>query len=234
LFAACAIVVIAAAACSSSSERTVTVVAASSLQSALDDIAADWTSETGIDVNISYAGSQTLAAQLRDGFPADVAIVAGARIVVELSSGGSLAGEPVEFALNEVVLAFADGVEPVSVADLAGAGLIITLADPAVPLGDYTALAFANAGIDPRSIEAASLETSAAAVVTRLRTGDADAAVIYATDGAEFASSPLGGQLATYTAASIAGTSDEGADFVDYLASQAVRDRLLAGGFIVP
>lgn len=234
LLAACAILAAAVGACSDSAERKVTVLAASSLQGALDDIATDWSSESGVEVEISYAGSQTLAAQLRDGFPADVAIVASARIIDELSSVGAFHGDPIEFALNEVVLAFAAGVTPVTVENLVESGLIITLADPAVPLGGYTTAAFENAGLDRTTVDVASLETSAAAVVTRLRTGDADAAVIYATDGAGFVTTPLGGQLAIYSAATISGASDDGVEFLGYLDSPSARSTLEAAGFRLP
>ena len=234
LSAACVASALGAGACSDDSERKVTVVAASSLQGTLDDIAADWTSESGIEVEISYAGSQTLAAQLRDGFPADVAIIASVRIIGELSSTRALYGEPVDFALNEIVLAFASGVQPVAIEELIGSDLIITLADPAVPLGEYTAAAFLHVGIDPGIVGPASLEPSAAAVVTRLRTGDADVAVIYATDASGFANSPLDGALATYSAAAIGGATDHGIEFLDHLGSPASRSTLVAAGFLVP
>jgi molybdate transport system substrate-binding protein len=56
--------------------ETVTVFAATSLQDALDRIAADWAEATGHQVTASYAGSATLARQLIAGAPADLYISA--------------------------------------------------------------------------------------------------------------------------------------------------------------
>lgn len=222
-----------AGACSGSPQGKVTVLAASSLQGPLEEIADDWTQESGIAVEISYAGSQTLAAQLRDGFPADVAIVASENIVRELSSTSDLSEGPIEFAMNEIVVAFAADVAPVRADQLAGSDLVITLADPVVPLGGYTVEALQHAGIDIAAVRAASLETSAAAVVTRLRTGDADAAVIYATDAGDFATTSLGGTLATYFTIALSDSGDASALLV-HLSSPAAHQRLLEAGFLLP
>ena len=51
----------------------VTVFAAASLKTALDLIAADFTTKTGDRVAISYAGSGQLARQIIAGAPADLA-----------------------------------------------------------------------------------------------------------------------------------------------------------------
>lgn len=54
----------------------VTVFAAASLKTALDEIAADFSSKTGTKVTVSYAGTSTLARQIEAGAPADVIISA--------------------------------------------------------------------------------------------------------------------------------------------------------------
>jgi molybdate transport system substrate-binding protein len=48
------------------------VFAAASLKTALDEVAAAWTRETGKRARISYAGSNTLAKQIEAGAPADL------------------------------------------------------------------------------------------------------------------------------------------------------------------
>ena len=156
------------------------MVAASSLQETLEELSADWTAVSGFDIDISYAGSQTLAAQLLGGLPADVAIVANVGIIEELRSAGSLAATPIPIASTSVVLAFRPEVAAVTMGELASSRLILVLADPAVPLGEYSREAIVRAGLSPDDLHPVSLETSASATVTRLRTGDADVALIYA------------------------------------------------------
>jgi molybdate transport system substrate-binding protein len=56
--------------------QSVTVFAAASLKTALDDIAAQWQTETGKTARISYAASGPLAKQLDAGAPADIFISA--------------------------------------------------------------------------------------------------------------------------------------------------------------
>ena len=55
-----------------SAAAEVTVFAAASLKTALDEIAADFTAETGTPVTLSYGGSSTLAKQIAEGAPADI------------------------------------------------------------------------------------------------------------------------------------------------------------------
>ena len=50
----------------------VTVFAAASLKTALDEVAADWTEKTGVNVLLSYGGTPTLARQIEAGAPADI------------------------------------------------------------------------------------------------------------------------------------------------------------------
>jgi molybdate transport system substrate-binding protein len=54
----------------------VTVFAAASLKTALDEIGADFTNETGIKVTLSYGGTPVLARQIEAGAPADVFVSA--------------------------------------------------------------------------------------------------------------------------------------------------------------
>ena len=61
---------------SSVAAEQITVFAASSLKETLEEIAADFTSETGHDVVLSFAGSSALARQIEFGAPADIFISA--------------------------------------------------------------------------------------------------------------------------------------------------------------
>jgi molybdate transport system substrate-binding protein len=54
------------------SAADITVFAASSLKTALDKAAADWTAKTGNTVTVSYGGTPQLALQIEQGAPADL------------------------------------------------------------------------------------------------------------------------------------------------------------------
>src|SRR5438270_10999839 len=56
--------------------QSVTVFAAASLKTALDDVVAQWRTETGRTARISYAASGPLAKQIEAGAPADIFISA--------------------------------------------------------------------------------------------------------------------------------------------------------------
>ena len=59
-------------------------------------------------MRLSFAGSDELAAQIRQGVKPDVYAAANTRLPDELYDEGLL-GEPVEFATNELVLAVPEG-----------------------------------------------------------------------------------------------------------------------------
>jgi molybdate transport system substrate-binding protein len=56
--------------------QSITIFAAASLKTALDDIAAQWRTETGTTARISYAASGPLAKQIEAGAPADIFVSA--------------------------------------------------------------------------------------------------------------------------------------------------------------
>jgi molybdate transport system substrate-binding protein len=56
--------------------QSITMFAAASLKTALDDIAAQWRTETGTTARISYAASGPLAKQIEAGAPADIFVSA--------------------------------------------------------------------------------------------------------------------------------------------------------------
>ena len=89
------------AGCGSGSDSQLTVFAASSLQ---ESLTAYGKSFEGADVRSSFAGSDTLAAQIRQGATADVFASADTEYPAELHREG-LVEKPVVFAANELVIA---------------------------------------------------------------------------------------------------------------------------------
>lgn len=170
--------------------RTLTVLAASSLTEAFTDIAADFEAAApGTDVVLSFAGSQSLAAQVRHGIDADVFASADPWHARSLAAAGLLTA-PRPFAGNRLVLAVPEG-GPASLADLPAAERIVLGADTS-PIGRYTDMLLDaataryggawRAGVDARVV---SREPNVRLVATKVAMGEADAAIVYATDARE-------------------------------------------------
>ncbi len=102
--------------------RDITVFAAASLKTALDQIAADWTAQTGDKVVISYAGSSLLARQIQQGAPADVFISASTDWMDAVAQDGLIdPAARVDLLGNTLVLIAADpDAQPVKLSALPG------------------------------------------------------------------------------------------------------------------
>src|SRR5919106_6122167 len=88
-----------------SGDRTRLVVsAASSMTEALESCAPEFGEAENADVKLSFAGSDELAAQIRQGAKVDAYAAANTRLPKELHAD-DLLSKPVEFATNEFVLA---------------------------------------------------------------------------------------------------------------------------------
>jgi molybdate transport system substrate-binding protein len=176
-----ALAVVSALAGCGGGEPQLTVFAASSLQ---EPLGAYGKSFEGAEVRSSFAGSDTLAAQIRQGAPPDVLAAADTANPDELHREG-LVGKPVVFAANELVIAVPRGSEVASIEDLAKPGTSIVVGDPSVPVGSYTRKALSRLPASERGAILANLrseEPEVSAVVAKLAAGAADAGFVYATD----------------------------------------------------
>lgn len=221
----------------------VTVFAAASLTEAFRDLAADFERRhPGRPVTLNLAGSQVLAGQILQGAPADVFASADSVQMRRVARAGLVEGSPRVFALNELVIAVAEG-NPLEIrgpADLARDGVLSVLAAPEVPAGRYARRALDAAGVEPRP---ASLETDVKQVLAKVALGEADAGVVYSTDvrsaGGRVEAVPLAGggdAAARYVVARLpdAPHPDAARAFVDFLLSRGGRDVLAAHGFGAP
>lgn len=161
--------------------QTLTVFAASSLQPAFDKIAANLKSSQNITPTFNYAGTQTLTTQLTQGALADVFAAADTTHMKTLNDAGLLAGDPKVFVHNrlEIVVERGNPKGIHSLADLARSGLIVVLADPSVPAGNYAKQALAKAGV---TVHPASLEQQVTGVLSKVALGEADAGIVYHSD----------------------------------------------------
>ncbi len=198
------------------------------------------------DVKLQFAGSDELAAQIRQDVPVDVFAAANTKLPEALAAEGKLE-EPVEFASNQLVLAVpADGPGVESLADLQASGVTLVVGAEGVPVGDYTRKVLANLGAE-RSKEilanVRSEEPDVKGVVGKLTQGAADAGFVYASDvkatNGELKAITLPARLeptATYAAGVVSASKqqDVAKAFIDDLVSGQCHEALLDAGFGEP
>ncbi len=159
-----------------------TIFAAASLTAAFDELAAEFEAQhPGVDVlPISYDGSSVLATQLIEGADADVFASADEKNLAKVTDAG-LAGAGEAFATNVLQIAVAPG-DPKSVktlADLAKPGLLVVVCAAEVPCGSASRTLLDAAEV---TIAPASEEQNVTAVLSKVKSGEADAGLVYATD----------------------------------------------------
>ncbi|HET8970270.1 MAG TPA: molybdate ABC transporter substrate-binding protein, partial [Candidatus Nanopelagicales bacterium] len=160
---------------------TLTVFAAASLTESFDQLKSTFQdSHPGTTVTLSYGGSSTLAEQIVQGAPADVFAAASTTTMATVTDAGRNAGDPVDFATNQLMIVTPSGNTSVTgLADLAKPELTVVLCDSAVPCGAVADKAFAAAGITPAPD---SREPDVKSVLAKVVSGDAQAGVVYVTD----------------------------------------------------
>jgi molybdate transport system substrate-binding protein len=156
------------------------VSAAASLEPAFTAYA----EEAGIDAKMSFAGSDDLAAQIRQGVKPDLYAAANTSLPDELYADG-LVVKPSVFATNELVLAVPSGSSIDALAQLAEPGVKLAIGDEGVPVGDYTRETLSRlGGQESEAIldNVRSLEPDVAGIVGKLTQGAVDAGFVYITD----------------------------------------------------
>lgn len=131
----------------------------------------------------SFGGSNMLAAQIRQGLPADVFASANVGLPWQLHREG-LVTRPEVFTANRLVVVVAHG-NPLhidSVQGLEKPGLRIVMAAAGVPVGDYTRKVLERLGLSDLVGKAVSQETDVREVLSKVVLGEADAGFVYATD----------------------------------------------------
>lgn len=225
--------------------REITVLAASSLTDALHDAAVAFeAAHPGTTVTLSFAGSQALATQIRHGMDADVFASADAQHVLELADQG-LVATPTAFAGNRLALAVSPTLPgPLTLETLPSAERVV-VGGPHVPLGRYTdalltaaAAEYGASWRDAVEQRIVSREPNARLVVAKVGLGEADAAVVYATDAApEVSLVPLPQGLSpapVYLHAPLAPASPLALQWIAFLESDAGQATLTAHGFVPP
>jgi molybdate transport system substrate-binding protein len=217
-------------------DGSLTVFAAASLREVLPRIDAH--------ARYSFAGSDELAIQIREGAPADVYAAASPRDPDELAGEG-LVERPVVFATNRLVLVVpgdnAAGIG--AVADLGEEGVRLVIAAPGVPAGDYTRQVLETLGREDVLARVVSEEADVKGVVSKVALGEADAGFVYATDVAPIEDDvdvielPEEAQPEVEYSVAVVRGSDrerEARAFVERLLGEAGREVLREAGFGTP
>jgi molybdate transport system substrate-binding protein len=228
--------------CGSDDPSRLVVSAASSMTEALEKCAPQFGDAQKADVKLSFAGSDELAAQIRQGARVDVYAAANTRIPDELHSD-DLLEQPVEFATNEFVLAVPRGSEIDSIDDLTKEGTTVVVGSESVPIGAYTRETLARLPPDQEKAILANVrsnEPDVKGIVGKLTQGAADAGFVYVTDvnatGGELRAIELPADLepqVTYGAGVVtkAEQPELAEKFVGGLADGDCADALKAAGF---
>jgi molybdate transport system substrate-binding protein len=174
--AACALLAPSAGARSERASGGITVYAAASLTDVFPAI------DGG--ESYSFAGSNTLAAQIAAGAPADVFASANTSIPAQLYAKG-LVSKPVVFTRNTLVIVVprSNPAGITSIYDLTKPGVKLDVANSAVPVGSYTVQVLNQMGIASQVLaNVVSQETDVRAVLSKVELGQADAGFVYSTD----------------------------------------------------
>ncbi|MEU7578914.1 molybdate ABC transporter substrate-binding protein [Streptomyces sp. NPDC041068] len=193
----------------------------------------------GTELTISPAGSQELAAQVRQGSPADVLVTADTKTMDGLEEE---TGTPTVIAKNRLVIATREG-NPDKVKgleDLSNSKLKVVLADDTVPVGRYSKQVLDKQDV---TVKPVSKEANVRSVLSKVELGEADAGIVYKTDAATATDKvdaveipDAQNAVASYPAATLKGSknTEAAAAFVKWLSTPEAQKILRDAGFQKP
>jgi len=171
-----------ASASSQALSGTITVFAAASLQKTFTALASTFEKEhPGTTVKFSFGGSDTLAAQITQGAPADVFASANQSTMQTVEKAGDTTGTPTVFVKNTLEIAVAPG-NPKNIktlSDLTESGTKVALCAKTVPCGSAAVKVLAAAKV---SLTPVTYETEVTSALTKVELGEVDAALVYHSD----------------------------------------------------
>ncbi|MEW2449262.1 molybdate ABC transporter substrate-binding protein [Streptomyces parvulus] len=222
---------------------TVNVFAAASLTESFTALGKTFEKEhPGTKVVFNFGGSDSLAAGITSGAPADVFASASPRTMKVVTDADAASGTPATFVRNQLQIATLPG-NPDSIAslkDLTGPGLKVVLCDKSVPCG-----AAARKALDASRLELTpvSYEEDVKSALNKVVLKEADAALVYRTDvksardkveGVDFPESADAVNDYPITLLKDAPNAAVGKAFIELVRSAEGRKVLTEAGFTAP
>ena len=218
-------------------DTEIVVFAAASLTQTFREISNKFElANPGVKVTISFAGSATLAEQIKQGAPVDVFASASRSA---MSNVANEIPHSKTFAMNRVVIAYpiANPSNVVTSQDLNKKDLIWIQCDHQVPCGAAADEALAVDGV---TAQPKSLEPDVNSVLSKLLAGEVDAAIVYITDvfaneilrSLEFSNNVSA--ATSYSIGTPLAASSAAQAFVAFVLAQSGQDVLIAAGFDAP
>lgn len=157
-----------------------TVFAASSLTGTFTTLKSQFEkAHPGVNVELSFGSSTTLADQITAGAPADVIATADQASISGPEKAGQLAAKPVEFATNKLIIA----VPPNNPGGVTGVSTLnkatFVMCDVSAPCGAAGSQMLKNAGV---TAQPKAFFPDVATTLTQVELGEADAGIVYVTD----------------------------------------------------
>ncbi|MFF3904813.1 molybdate ABC transporter substrate-binding protein [Streptomyces sp. NPDC001848] len=222
---------------------TVTVFAAASLKESFTTLGKEFEKQhPGTKVSFNFGGSDTLAASITGGAPADVFAAASPKTMAIVTDKKDAATTPVTFVRNQLEIATLPGNpdKVSSLKDLTRSGLKVVLCDKTVPCGAAAQKALTASGL---KLTPVSYEQDVKSALNKVELKEADAAVVYRTDvraagdkvrGVEFPESAKA--VNDYPIALLKNAPDAEAAkaFIALVTSAEGREVLTRAGFLQP
>ncbi|MFF2963953.1 molybdate ABC transporter substrate-binding protein [Streptomyces sp. NPDC057963] len=222
---------------------TVTVFAAASLKESFTTLGKEFEKQhPGTKVTFSFGGSDSLAASITGGAPADVFAAASPKTMKIVTDAGDASGTPATFVRNQLEIATLPGNPDKisSLKDLTGSRLKVVLCAKEVPCG-----AAAQKALDASSLKLTpvSYEQDVKSALTKVELKEADAAVVYKTDvraagdkveGVEFPESADAVNDYPITLLKDAPNADASKAFIALVQSAEGQKVLTGAGFLKP
>jgi molybdate transport system substrate-binding protein len=246
-----ATIVLGACSSSSSSSATtsgsagstdLTVFAASSLTAAFNQIGSDFeTANPGTTVTFNYGSSTDLATQIGSEGTADVFASASGTAMDTVAKDPGVT-ERTDFVTNQLVI-ITPSDDPAGISSLevlAKPGTQLVLGAEGVPVGDYARQMLDQDGLTKQVMpNVVSNEPDDASVVAKVKSGEADAGIVYTSDVAsnsDVRAVPIPDKqnvIATYPIAAVTGAAagDLATTFVDYVTGSQGEATLKQYGF---
>jgi molybdate transport system substrate-binding protein len=191
----------------------------------------------------SFGGSNTLAAQIQQGAPADVFASANMTLPSQLFASDACS-KPVVFARNTLVVVVprSNPAAIRTVFDLTKPGVRIVVAGAGVPVGSYTLQILRNMNLSAGVLRnVVSRETDVREVLSKVALGEGDAGFVYSTDAKSVPGKvtllklPAWAQPKVQYGMCIVGSGTHRADaqaFVNKVLGKAGQAKLVAAGFL--